>query len=350
MCCAEAITLTGLTAVVEPMEEWISSRISAVKLFSPGGGSALIEHPDAGYTLDRTKFEVYLAELARAEGAEVVTGCRAEKPEREHRRFTRVTLVADGVSAGVEFGLLIAADGVESAIARAAGLTDSLLPSRIASCAQYRLENIAIEPETPELYLDHTIAPGGYAWIFPKGSDSANVGLGVIPTVAGGESSFDYLDRFVRHRFESYAVSMRMMGIVPLFEGRRTMLKDNLMVVGDAARLIDSLTGAGIATALYSGRIAGELAAEYVRGHDEHVLQGYSRSFMKRFGRRLRMYSLAHEVFRRLKPDELDFVVAVADEFFSGRKIYAIDACHILKQVFKRKPGLLKYAPHLVWR
>lgn len=71
---------------------------------------------------------------------------------------------------------------------------------------------------------------------------------------------------------------------------------------------------------------------------------------MEVFGRRLRLYSLAHEVFKRLKPHEFDFVVDTADELFSGRKIHAIDACRVLKQVFRRKPSLLKYAPHLVWR
>jgi digeranylgeranylglycerophospholipid reductase len=351
LCCAEGVTLTGLTAVTEPEDEWISSKISGVKLISPSGDTAFIDHPNAGYTLDRSRFEPYLAALAADEGAEVALGCRAENPVRGGKRFAQVDVVTNDETRKVECGVLIAADGVESSIARDAGLTENLIPSRLASCAQYRLEKVDIEAEIPELYLDHGIAPGGYTWVFPKGPDSANVGLGVIPTVAGDRSPFDYLDDFVRRRFESYTITQRVMGIVPLFEGRKTMLKDNLMAVGDSARLIDSLTGAGIATALYSGRLAGELAAEYVRdGHRADILKQYPKRFMKKFGRKLRLYSLAHEVFRRLKPEEFDLVINIANEVFGGKKVYAIDTIDILRKVFKRKPGLLKYAPHLVWK
>jgi digeranylgeranylglycerophospholipid reductase len=274
-----------------------------------------------------------------------------EKPRKNGRRFTGIDLVQDGKATHIECSLLIAADGVESCIAREAGLADSLIPSRVASCAQYRLESIAIQSEIPELYIDHGIAPGGYAWVFPKGPRSANVGLGVIPTEAGDRSPFEYLDNFVKRRFESYVIGARMMGIVPIFEGRKRMLRENLMAVGDAARLIDSLTGAGIATALYSGKLAGELAAECIRcGQKLDILRQYPKRFMERFGRKLRLYSLAHEVFRRLRPDEIDFIVNVADEVFGGRKIYAIDTVDILRQVFKRRPGLLRYAPRLVWK
>jgi digeranylgeranylglycerophospholipid reductase len=350
ICCAEAVTFSGLTAVVEPQPSWICSRISGIKLFSPGGDSAFIDHPDAGYTLDRAKFEKYLAKLAEDRGVEIVTGCRAERLQRHNNRFSRIDAVADGETRTIEYRILIAADGVESTIAREAGLTKSLLPSRLASCAQYRLHNTSVEPEIPELYFDHAMAPGGYAWIFPKSGNSANVGLGVIPPLAGKTSPFEYLDRFLRRKFESYTIGGRMMGIVPLFEGRKSMLKDNLVVAGDAARLIDSLTGAGIATALFSGKIAGELAATCIAEQEIDVLKEYPKRFMKVFGRRLRLYSLAHEVFRRLRPDEFDFIIGFAEEIFGSRRVYAIDAVDILKQVFKRKPGLLKYAPHLVWR
>ena len=71
---------------------------------------------------------------------------------------------------------------------------------------------------------------------------------------------------------------------------------------------------------------------------------------MKKYGRKLRLYSLAHEVFRRLKPDEFDLIIDVANEVFEGKKVHAIDTIDILRKVFKRKPGLLKYAPRLIWK
>ncbi|MFH1893041.1 MAG: NAD(P)/FAD-dependent oxidoreductase [Candidatus Zixiibacteriota bacterium] len=344
--CAEGISCAGLTQVLEPNEEWISSRVSGAKLFSQNGKSMFIDHPNAGYILNRSKFEPYIAKMAEDAGTEIAKGWRAEKPVYEDGRFVRIDALSDGERKSIEFKILVAADGIESTIARQAGLVKPLLPSRVASCAQYRVEGISIEPEIPEFHFNFDIAPGGYIWVFPKGPDSANVGLGLIPTMAKHLNPFEQLDRFMIRRFDQFKISQKMMGIVPLFEGRHTMLKDNLMVVGDAARLIDSLTGAGIATALYSGKLAGELAAESVQnGNRAAILKEYPKRFMAIFGRRLRMYSLAHQIFRRLKPEELDFVVGFAEEIFAGKKTYAIDSVDVIRKILTRMPGLIKLAP-----
>jgi len=349
--CAEGISHIGLTEVLEPNENWISSRISGAKLFSQNGKSMFLDHPNAGYILDRSKFEPYIAKMAEDAGAKIAKGWRAEKPVCENGRFVRIDAVSDGERKSVEFKILIAADGIESSVARQSGLAKPLVPSRVASCAQYRVEGISIEPEIPEFHFNFDIAPGGYIWVFPKGPGSANVGLGVIPTVEKSLNPFEQLDRFMSKRFDRFKISQKMMGVVPLFEGRHTMLKDNLMVVGDAARLIDSLTGAGIATALYSGKLAGELAAECVQnGNRTAILKEYPKKFMAIFGRRLRMSSLAHQIFRRMKPEELDFVVGFAEEIFGGKKTYAIDSVNVIRKILIRMPGLIKLAPRLVWK
>jgi len=349
--CAEGITHLGLTSVVDLDRSWVSTEITGVRLFSPGGRTALIDHPRAGYVLNRDRFEASLAEKAGSLGVEIVVGCRAENLGRNGKLFTSIDLVNGSERRRVEFSAIIAADGIDSTIGREAGLTKPLVPSRLESCAQYVMKSEDIDPHIPEIWFSREFAPGGYAWIFPKGNGVANVGLGIVPTMAKKTTPFECLDDFVGRRFSEYEILSKSMGIVPSFEGRGRMLKANLMAVGDAARLIDSLTGAGISTALHSGRIAGEVAARYTaNGGALSGLKEYPRRFMARFGRKLRFYRLGREVFTRMYPDEFDFVVGLVDEMFGGVETFALDPVGILRKVLTQQPSLLRHAPRIIWK
>ncbi len=73
---------------------------------------------------------------------------------------------------------MIAADGVESRIARWAGIDTSLGLQDLGVCVQYYMTDIELDPGCIEFYFGSRWAPGGYAWVFPKGEREANVGLG----------------------------------------------------------------------------------------------------------------------------------------------------------------------------
>jgi digeranylgeranylglycerophospholipid reductase len=349
--CAEGVSLGGLSLTIEPDDSWICSRVTGARLFAPSGRSVYVDHPNAGFMIDRTKFEPFLANLAMDAGAEVVTGCRADNPSASNCHFNVIELVRNGGSSQVEFGVLIAADGVESVVARKAGLVGPVLPSHLATCAQYRLEGIEIDPTVPEIHFDFRIAPGGYMWVFPKGSASANVGLGLVPTMGKGMDPFRQLKIFLDKRFGKYKVTGRAMGIVPVFEGRKTMVRGNVLAVGDAARLLDSLTGAGIVTALHSGMLAGRAAVEYLdKGRSQSALADYPRKFMRVFGRKLRMYSLAHNVFLHMSSEDMEKIIGIANELLGDRIVRSIDTVGVIRQILARRPSLLRHVPKVIWK
>ena len=74
---------------------------------------------------------------------------------------------------------MIAADGVEAQVGRWAGLPLGLPLADTMVCAQYILAGIDIDPGCNSYMVGYELAPGGYAWVFPKGDGQANVGLGV---------------------------------------------------------------------------------------------------------------------------------------------------------------------------
>ncbi len=348
--CAEGITHLGLTTVVELDRKFVATDVHGIRLFSPGGKETLIDHPNAGYVLRRDVFEPHLADLARGAGADIRTGWRAEGLQQNGSEFDRITAINHDGAHDISFKVIIAADGVESSIAREGGLTDSLLPSQVESCAQYRMSEIDADPHIPEVWFSREFAPGGYAWVFPKGPGSANVGLGAVPTMSKKRYAFELLDDFVRTRFPNGKIEFKSMGLVPCFEGRKRMLKSNLMAAGDAARLIDSLTGAGISTALHSGRMAGLAAARAVKSGRLSELRAYPNDFMGAFGRKLRFYRFGREILSQMSDSEFDFVVELVNEIFGGQTVTALNPVDILRKVITRRPSLMRHAPRLIWR
>ena len=156
-------------------------------------------------------------------------------------------------------------------------------------CAQYLLAGIEIDPACNLFMMGPNLAPGGYAWVFPKGENKANVGLGVQANlwerVAGkftpkGEAAvLDFLTRFIEaHRFLEQGSPVTLVaGNVPVGTPSTSMGVDGLMVVGDAARQVDPLTGGGIINAMTAGKAAALTAVEAVAAGD------FTAAFLSRY-------------------------------------------------------------------
>jgi digeranylgeranylglycerophospholipid reductase len=174
--------------------------------------------------------------------------------------------------------VVIAADGVEAQVGRWASL-DVQFPCLIAWPARSMLSGVDIDSTHTYYTAGHEVAPGGYAWIFPKGGGTANVGLGVqadrcqdlatglaaqSPRLPGATRVLDFLDRFI----ESYRRLARgcpvtlIAGNVPVALSPARLVTDGLMLVGDAARQVESLTGGGISNAMTAGRLAGQVVVK----------------------------------------------------------------------------------------
>ncbi|UCG69784.1 MAG: NAD(P)/FAD-dependent oxidoreductase [Thermoplasmata archaeon] len=232
--------------------EWLINEAHYLNLISPKGRIVRIKtSPYVGYVLDRTAFERELLEMAVESGSELLLG------------KTVTDLVPEGVAIGDEVlkaKIIIAADGVDSRIGRMAGINTKSRLGELGSCAQHTLVNIDVDSDCLEFYLGSTFSPGGYAWVFPKSKNEANVGVGLLN--AGKQHAVDVLKKFVDLKFQN-AKSIRFLsGCVPSNLPPKECVKNNVIAVGDAARQVNPFTGAGIANAFIAGRIAGRLCGE----------------------------------------------------------------------------------------
>ena len=223
--CAEAISTSGLSRFVAPDPEWISTEVHKALLVSPSNESFTLHHPRAAFVLNRKILDKRLAEKAVSRGAHLkLNSCAVGLLRQERNGFCGVRVLEDEKQKEYRAKVIIGADGTESLVARWAGVDSSLGLDRIGSSAQYLVTEVDVQPDRLEFYLGQSVAPGGYAWVFPRGDSSANVGLAMTPTRTTRKAK-DLLDEFVQRRFSSARVVEFNVGAVPTFNRKMNLVE-----------------------------------------------------------------------------------------------------------------------------
>jgi digeranylgeranylglycerophospholipid reductase len=223
------------------------------------------------------------------------------------------------------------------------GVDTRLGLGEIEICAEYRLSNLAIEPEYAYLIFGTQYAPGGYAWIFPKSANSANVGLGLSP-VRTKEKPRAILDRWINDEFAEAIIEERIFGGVPAklldrYSGERFCL------VGDAARFTDPLSGAGIANGVKSGIIAGRNAVRKIRGQKSHLESEMEAEIINE----VRWHNRVRHVYMKLADDDYETIFAIARKIFAGKQVKDINTHKLVTQILLHSAHLLRLGFRLLF-
>jgi digeranylgeranylglycerophospholipid reductase len=343
--CAEGIGKDVLAEFIDPDDRWISAEIRGARIVAPDGVSMDLEQQMAGskvgYILDRKVFDRELVWQAAGEGAEVHVKTRATCPVLENGVVKGAVLEVCGREQKVKAEVVIAADGVESKFARWCGI-DTAVPLReLMSCAQYILTNIDIDPGLTVFYLGNKVAPEGYAWVFPKGDRTANVGIGISGRRSReGNRARDFLDRFVASRFPEGRTIEYIVGGVPVCRPLPCTVADGLMIVGDAARVADPMTGGGIYNAMKTGRLAAGVASEGISSGNccRDALMAYDTAWRtSKMGKTLERNWRIKEYFITLSDEKLNAIIhSMAKIDLKDFSVFSL-----VKELIKRNPRLL---------
>ncbi len=312
--CAEGVPHESLAEFLEPDPAWISAMVDQAQLVALADGREVQRWQGGGglgYILERRVFDRLLAERAARAGAQVQVKTAVTGLLREKSAVRGVIAEWQGQRFVVEAGVVIAADGIESRLGTWAGLDTRLPLADTMACVQYLLAGIDWNPACLGYWIDQDVAPGGYAWVFPKGEGRANVGLGVQADVAG-DTALAYLNRLIE-REPALAVGSPVTliaGNVPVSLPCPRLVVDGLMLVGDAARQVDPLTGGGIINAMTAGRLAAQVAASALAAGDVSAqsLVPYQEQAEQAMGRRLNRNYRIRERFPPDRRASRDFV------------------------------------------
>ena len=293
--------------------------------------------------LERHIFDKRLAEEAALAGAKILmrTGCTGVIKDKDGK-LIGIKARSMGEEIEIYAKCIIAADGYESQVGRWAGIDTSLKMQDIDTCIQYRMTNIKFESNFCEFVIG-SAAPGGYIWIFPKSDSTASVGIGVMASKCkhGADPKY-YLDKFIAEdpRFKDGQILEIVGGMVSTIPGLDETVADNIMLVGDAARIIDPITGGGIAHACRSGKYAGEVAADCLKKGDfsAKALQAYEKKWRDRMEDKLIRNWMAKERFATLDDATLDELIKLIKDSDIGE----VNVFNLLKVIKDKYPKVVE--------
>ncbi len=276
----------------------IMREASGARLFSPSGRSLKIrrEEPQAAI-LDRTAFDVMMAERARQAGARYILASAVTGIEVADGKV-RVE-VSNGATPGCEARAAVIASGFSS------GLTEKLGMGTAGDFVAGAQVEIRTTVEEVEVYLGERVAPGFFGWLVPTLPGMARVGL--LSRRRPGHylnALLDYLSA------EGKATSVETdpaYGAVPLRPLRRTS-GERLLVVGDAAGQVKPTTGGGIYYGLMGADITAGVLHQALCHNDFSAprFARYEREWKGRLQRELNTGYWVRRAFERLSDGQID--------------------------------------------
>jgi digeranylgeranylglycerophospholipid reductase len=279
--CAEYVPLPVSRYVDLNLPGLMVQGVKAMRTYIPG--EPVKEAIVPGAIINRDRLDQALADLAVEAGTCLKIGFQAFS-----RSEDQVFALGLAGPATISCRIIIGADGPSSQVSR--WMKNS--PNVHLNGVQYRVPLIKT--------LDHTriyfrpYLKGGYGWLFPK-KNLANVGIGLDSSSEQGPKIV--LEEFRKELIEEGLIGQEILGIVgglvPV-GGLTGLVKQNMILAGDAAGTCHPITGAGVGNALISGEMAGLAAAEAVLKGCLQPLQEYERNLIDLLG-----HSLHHGVRKR---------------------------------------------------
>lgn len=261
-------------------ENVISRKTERMHIVPPNGKPLIFEF--GGLVLDRVAHDKALVELAASKGAKFLLGNRVEGVKGNS------VLLEDGRK--LEGRVIVGAGGNNDPIRRQFWNEDSMnIPVKFILMSGNHTDAV-------ELHFG-SMAPGGYAWVFPKESGS-NIGVGIQRSMSLGKSlnrySEEFFSRFKGDILFSGAGSLPMSGTIENF------VKGNCVLVGDAAGMVLPSNGAGITIAMIGGRIAGLSIVRHLK--EGSPLEEYQLHWERQMGRvmrnSMRSFKIGSLIFR----------------------------------------------------
>jgi digeranylgeranylglycerophospholipid reductase len=212
--------------------------------------------------------------------------------------------------------VIIDASGILCQVGKKIGINTKIDKRDIGVCIQGRVKS-DFDAETINIWFHKPYAPFGYAYLFPLNNNIANIGLGI----PGGQK-FDYnktlLEYVKKVTNNNYEITSSFISYVPLAKPIRELVKDNVIITGDAARLTHPISGGGIKNAIFSGSLAGIISSKYILG-EIASLKPYHDLLQKKISRLTNEYNLKRKAIKNDDSYLIKFRLMIFIAYFINR-------------------------------
>lgn len=339
--CGEGCSKDTIEPFIDLDPKWISAEVESARIFAPDGTLIPMgrDSNKPGIVLERKIFDRALAQNASDAGADVFIKTSAVGLLKNDGFITGIKARSFGEEIEIRSKIVVGADGIESKVGRWAGIDTSLKLKDVETCAQFLMTNVDINPNFCDFFIGNTIAPGGYAWVFPKGKNTANIGVGVVGSRTNEMIPIDCLNKFANEKFPEGKVIELIVGAVPLRGSIDRTVTNGLLLVGDAARQSDPITGGGIHNSLHCAKIAGNVISEAIskKDHSTKILNKYEKEWRSIIGKNIDKSYRVKELFIKMTDKQLNDLA----HSLKGVKFNDMGTMTLIKQLIKNNPKIL---------
>ena len=339
--CAEGINISVFEKHDIPYDKrFINREIYGARLYSPSGYTLEMRYNRvSGVILERKVFDKMLAFYAARAGADVLPRTEATDVIRKDGKIIGIKAKKEGEPIEIRADILVAADGVESTIARKAGINTYAPPHEFDSAYEYEMLIEGFDPDLIHLWFGNNVAPRGYVWVFPKDEDRANVGIGINSD--NPMTAKHYLDKWLKENNIPFKKILEVnVGIIPVGGFLKELVKDNVLVVGDAARQVNPMHGGGMAEAMEAGTIASKWIVEALKEENFGLLKNYTTEWWEKDGKRLERVLRVRKVVEHLTDEDLDVFIQTLSGI-DAEKIAGGHYSEVIKALLKHPKVLM---------
>ncbi len=309
--------------------------------------------PEA-YVVDRVGYDQFLAQYAADAGAELFLKHQVKDLDSKNGRVYLKNGKKDFYGR-----IIVGADGNNSVVARKLSLSLSN-ENHSLQAAQLLIDfgKDLFNTDYVHLHTYASISPG-FIWMIPLSKSTARLGL---------FGNFDYhtlnyiLKNFLNSNpeFKGFSIIKKYNGRIPTYNSKKKIVKNNVLLLGDAASQVKPTTGGGLIMGFKCAQIAAEVTEKALEKDDARILQEYDAVYRKNFKNELKTQLMVQKIFQSLSDDDLDFMFLKLKEEGAEDIISKFgemdDQSPLVKELFKRGilfkilPKILARGISILWR
>jgi digeranylgeranylglycerophospholipid reductase len=281
----------------KPQGGELEKRIDGIKIYSPDLETVFtVQHEDfVGYLLNRRLFGQWLLKKALDSGAVLLDSTQCLEPISEKNSVTGVLAknLKTGEDVLVKSKVVVDASGFLAIIRRKLSKemqVESEVANEDVEACYREIRQLRQETENTqycEIYLNQKVTPGGYSWIFPKGGATVNAGLGVCMRSGFPNPKKQFYEHVLsKPHFEGSLLLNGGAWYDPTRRPLDNMVGNGVVIIGDAACLVNPIHGGGIGPSMLSGWLAGKTIIEALEKGDvgRKSLWPYNCRYMEMYG------------------------------------------------------------------
>jgi digeranylgeranylglycerophospholipid reductase len=289
--CTGLISKRGVEELGLHLGDSLQNSIKGAKIFSPSGKMIKVKTKEVvAYVVNRKEFDSILLRKARLIGVHVST-------ETKLIDVRNNTLFIQNQKRGElrKADIIVGADGVNSTVRHLIGIKtnkDDFIHTIQTTCTG------EFDPEMVEVHLlDYS--KGFFAWVVPISKDKAKVGLGSTL----GENISEALKKFISEKLKNARPYHYESALIPYGEPLKGIVKNNLVLIGDAAFQTKATTGGGVIFGMKSANILSQTIADTL--NKKTTLNNYEKR-MEELNKELKFHFKIRRYANSLTPKETD--------------------------------------------